>query len=202
MDQIALFRLEVYDKLGEILNNFGDNGFISIGPKIIKDFYNKHREFFRQFETIHVDSGYTRKRVICDNKKHASRFMEWSPNCVSPIHEHAGRVCFDIITEGKMLVINFRSIKIGENEEYKLEEINRAFASPGDVVIVNPQKMGSDIHIVLSPYGTTKSLHFYPIDHKTIGIYKPKDHNLKEINAGTDLSSWTFKRELKNLADE
>ena len=38
MDQIALFRLEVYDKLGEILNNFGDNGFISIGPKIIKDF--------------------------------------------------------------------------------------------------------------------------------------------------------------------
>ena len=190
MDGLELFRQEVYEKLGKILEERGDQGFISEGPKIVAKFYEKHSDIIKNFETKHTESGYTRKKVICDNGKHAVRFMEWYPKSVSPIHEHGGRPCFDIVIEGVLEVGDFKAVKNKDGgNEYKLEEVKRYKAKPSGFIIVDPKKTGMEIHIVKSLNEKSRSLHFYPIDHRSIGIY---------ISNGDG----TFRRENHSLDDD
>lgn len=176
---IDLFREEVYERLGTVLSNEGDEGFITKGPGIVKEFYTKHPEIFQSLETKHAESGYTRKKVICDNGKHAVRFMEWSHGSESPIHEHGGRPCFDIVIEGELVITDLKATKIDEEDKYKLEEVKKYTVGSGEFVIVDHREE-IEIHIVKSPNGKSKSLHFYPIDHKSVGVYvKGSDGNFK-----------------------
>jgi len=177
MNNLDLFRQEVYEKLGKILEESGDEGFISEGPKIVSEFYKKHTNIMEKFETKHAETGYTRKKVICDNGKHAVRFMEWCPDSKSPVHEHGGRPCFDIIIDGELEIGDFKQVKLKDTKnEYKLEEIKKYKAGVGEFIIVDPEKTGIEIHIVMSPNGKSRSLHFYPIDHRSVGVYEKIDN--------------------------
>jgi len=149
MADLDLFRQEVYERLGRILEEKGDEGFILEGPKIVSEFYSKHPGFFEKIETLPAIERYTRKKVICDDGKHAVRCMEWAPDSKSPIHEHGGRPCFDIVLSGELEIIDFDPKKVeGTEDEYELIEIHRYDVKVGEFVIIHPQKTGNELHAV------------------------------------------------------
>ena len=170
MDCITALRKEVYEPLGEILKNKGDDGFISEGPKLLKTFYDKNCANMNAIESDHAEYDYTRKRVICENGLHAIRCMEWAPGASSAIHEHGGRPCFDIVLEGELEIIDYFVEHI-EGEKYNLTEIKRYSAQIGDLVIVNPIDSNSEVHTVVNGSRRSRSLHCYPIDHQSLGVY-------------------------------
>lgn len=171
MDELSLFRKKMYEPLGRILDEEGDEGFITEGPTLIQAFYQAHRNVLEHFTTKHAESGYTRKKIICDDGRHAVRCMEWAPSATSPIHEHAGRPRFDIVLEGYLEVTDYEP-KSEKSDHYTLKETDSYSAGVGELVVVNPFK-NSEVHKVVSPRGRSKSLHFYPRDHRILGVYKP-----------------------------
>ncbi len=184
------FRELIYNPLGQISASEGDMGFVSKGPQIVADVYAKEPELFATLATKHAEEGYTRKKVICDNGKHAVRCMEWAPDAISAIHEHGGRVCFDIVLEGVLEVIDYRPHAIaGEKELFFLEEVRRYEAHMGEFVIIDPFTNDFEAHTVVNLHTTSKSLHFYPIDHRSMYIYQ-------------DLGDNTFSRVEHPLADD
>jgi len=162
----------IYNPLGYILEKEGDRGFINHGPDIVKSLYRERPEIFSSLVSAHAESGYTRKKVVYDDGKHVARIMEWCPKCNSHIHGHGGRVCFDIVLQGELVAINFMPTKLHDNV-YILEELPRETALPGECLIVNPYESKSDVHMIISPNERSKSLNFYPIDHRSVGIYVP-----------------------------
>lgn len=171
-DPIALFREKVYEPLGKILDAEGDRGFVTKGPPLVAAFYEEHREILEQLATKPALHGYTRKKVICDNGRHAARCMEWAPDAVSPVHEHGGHVCFDIVLQGAISVTDYRPRHV-EGDVYELEEVRQYTARPGEFVTVDIFADDFEAHVVKGAHERSKSLHFYPIDHKALYIYEP-----------------------------
>lgn len=171
-----MFREMVYDPLGYILDVEGDEGFITKGPRLLKEFYKEYSNFLETLATKHAEEGYTRKKVICDDglegrHSHAVRCMEWAPGAKAPIHGHGGRPCFDIVLVGFIDVIDYAPSRV-KDDVYTLKKIREYRVHPGDLVIVNPFVDKSEVHAVMSPEERSKSLHFYPIDHSSLGVYE------------------------------
>jgi len=152
VEAISEIRKRIYDPLGYILEEEGDFGFIKHGPDIVKSLYNNEPELFSALAPVHAESGYTRKKIIYDDTKHAALLMEWCPNCLSPIHEHGGRVCFDIVIDGELQAINFKAERVSEST-YRLKKMSSYIVRPGECVIVNPFESKSDIHMISSQKG-------------------------------------------------
>lgn len=180
---LKIFRERIYEPLGEILSKKGDEGFVSDGVGLVKKIFEESPTIFDSLLTKEAAEGYTRKKVICDNGRHAARCMEWASDAKSPVHEHGGRVCFDIVLEGKIEVVDYEPKKIEDKSSrgealYELIEKSRYSASRGEFVVVDPFKNSFEAHAVSSPDGKSKSLHFYPIDHRSIYIYQAQGENL------------------------
>jgi len=179
MNLIEVFRKEVYKPLGDILKEEGDGGFIKKGPDIVFSFFKKHPQKLYSLKSKYAEEGYTRKKVICDDGLHAVRCMEWCPNAVSPIHEHGGRPCFDIVLEGELDIVDYSPNR--EGNLFRLVEKKRYSVSVGDFVKVDPFK-GGEIHEVINGRVRSRSLHFYPIDHRSLGLYKRRKDGLFEYD--------------------
>jgi len=177
---IAIFRKEVYEPLGEILKKEGDQGFIKKGPSLVKKFYKKYPGELCCLETKPAQSGYTRKKVICDNGRHAVRCMEWCPDTKSLIHEHGGRPCFDIVLGGEIDVVDYQPQK-QKDGNFKLEKTREYTVGVGNFVTVDPTNGNSEVHEVINHKERSKSLHFYPIDHRYLGIYKKTKKNSGDL---------------------
>jgi hypothetical protein len=178
-DAIQLFREGIYEPLGKVLEGEGDQGFVTKGPEIVRAFYGAHPDVLENLATKHAESGYTRKKVICDNGRHAARCMEWAPGAISPIHEHGHRVCFDIVLSGELTVVDYRPHVADEKENlYRLEEVRRYTAKKGEFVVVNPMATDYEAHDVTTVGERAKSLHFYPVDHRDIAVYEPAERGL------------------------
>ena len=171
MNNLKLFRKDVYEPIGRILDSVGDAGFITEGPLVIEDFYKRHREILESFGTKPAIRGYTRKKIICENGRHAARCMEWAPDAVSSIHEHGGRPCFDIVLEGRLKIVDYFPERI-EGNLFELREVNKYEVGPGEMVLVNPIKDKSEVHMVMNSGVRSRSIHFYPIDHRFLGVYE------------------------------
>ena len=66
MNNLDLFREKVYSPMTKALDKDGDKGFLGEGIPLVVDFYKKNKEILIDFETEHVQTGYSRKKVICD----------------------------------------------------------------------------------------------------------------------------------------
>lgn len=151
---------EVYDRLGELLEQ-GDDVFVEEGPALLQ-------EAVRQpgfFENVTTDPAppdeYTRSKVIGDEGEHVIRYMEWPPEYTLMPHEHHGRPCFEVITEGHLVFTDLERKRL-EEDRFTFDVIETNVAEPTDTAVIDPRK--NEIHSVYSPV-RSKSLHVYPDDN-------------------------------------
>jgi hypothetical protein len=166
---------ETYDRLGRLLDE-GDDVFVEEGPAVLQEAIG--RDGF--FENVTTDEAapdeYTRNKVIGDEGEHVIRYMEWPPEYALMPHEHHGRPCFEVVTEGHLVCTDLERRAVDGG--YEFDVIGSSVARAGESAVIDPRK--NEIHTVYTPV-RSRSLHVYPSDSWTAYGYVLDDDREDDV---------------------
>ena len=159
---------DLYGKFSNLLS-ISDNAFIEEGPTLLKHIFEEQglEKLMAGIRYKYPQDGYTRTKLIGEKGKQVIRFMEWPFSYYLHPHEHHGRPCFEILIYGKLEVIDFKPVEVGEGR-YKLDFFKRDVLNPGQVGIIDPRI--TEVHSVRS-LKKSGSLHVYPSDENYTTAY-------------------------------
>lgn len=158
----------LYDDLTEVAEE-GDAALLDEGPEILQSYIEDG--LLDEVEPERASDGYTRKKIIGgDEDDVVVRFMEWPAEFSLMPHEHHGRPCFEVVTDGELAIADMEPQE--REDGYEMELLETYVAREGDVGLVDPED--NEVHAVYSPV-RSRSIHVYPVDPDTAVGYELVD---------------------------
>jgi len=147
----------------------GDAALLDEGPEILQEYIADG--LLDEVAPEPAEDGYTRRKIVGgDQDDLVVRYMEWPAEFSLMPHEHHGRPCFEVVTEGELAISDMvpRAVEDG----YEMELQGTYVAGEGDVGLVDPAD--GEVHAVYSPV-RARSIHVYPVDPDTAAGYELVD---------------------------
>ena len=157
--------LQTFYRQIEELVEHSDQRFLEQGPSLLEKAAQDTR-FLRAVEEARGDQ--MRAVVMGEVGKPVIVAWNWPLDFSLRPHEHHGKSCFDIGTQGQFVVVNYMPHE-EEKGVFTLEEWGTQVVNPGQIARVDPRV--TEVHSVYCPLGAT-SIHVYPAGSLTTTIFE------------------------------